>query len=90
MRINPSNTGNIRVQGNFKLTDSLRFTIDPSWQYVKANGGGTTVVNENDARLAAGDAPAGNEAARHVASLREGENLPHLGGADGVFLGDGI
>lgn len=54
LRINPSNTGNIRLQGNFKLTDSLRLTIDPSWQYVKANGGGTTVVAENDARLAAG------------------------------------
>lgn len=54
LRINPSNTGNIRVQGNFKLTDSLRFTIDPSWQYVKANGGGTSVVSETDARLAAG------------------------------------
>jgi iron complex outermembrane recepter protein len=54
LRINPSNTGNLRVQGNFKLTDDLRFTIDPSWQYVKANGGGTTVINENDARLAAG------------------------------------
>jgi iron complex outermembrane receptor protein len=54
LRINPSNTGNMRVQGNFKLADALRFTIDPSWQYVKANGGGTTVINENDARLAAG------------------------------------
>ncbi|MFM9864206.1 MAG: TonB-dependent receptor [Micropepsaceae bacterium] len=54
LRINPSNTGNMRFQGNFKLTDALRFTIDPSWQYVKANGGGTTVINENDARLAAG------------------------------------
>ncbi|MCE9523685.1 MAG: TonB-dependent receptor [Alphaproteobacteria bacterium] len=51
LRINPSNTGNIRAQMNFALTDSLRLTIDPSWQYVKANGGGTTVVSETDRRL---------------------------------------
>lgn len=51
LRINPSNTGNIRAQMNFRLNDSLRLTIDPSWQYVKANGGGTTVVAENDRRL---------------------------------------
>jgi iron complex outermembrane receptor protein len=52
LRINPSNTGNIRAQASFALTDNFRLTIDPSWQYVKANGGGTTVVNETDARLA--------------------------------------
>jgi iron complex outermembrane receptor protein len=51
LRINPSNTGNLRAQMNFQLNDSLRLTIDPSWQYVKANGGGTTVINENDRRL---------------------------------------
>jgi iron complex outermembrane receptor protein len=51
LRINPSNTGNLRAQANLALTDSLRLTIDPSWQYVKANGGGTTVVSETDRRL---------------------------------------
>jgi iron complex outermembrane recepter protein len=51
LRINPSNTGNMRVQANLALTDKLRLTIDPSWQYVKANGGGTTVVSETDRRL---------------------------------------
>lgn len=54
LRINPSNTGNARLQGNFRLTDNLRLTIDPSWQYVKANGGGTTVVSETDRRLVPG------------------------------------
>ncbi len=54
LRINPSNTGNLRVQGNFQLSDALRFTIDPSWQYVKANGGGTTPTSEIDTRLGTG------------------------------------
>lgn len=54
LRINPSNTGNIRLQSNFQLTDSVRLTVDPSWQYVKANGGGTFTVSETDSRLIAG------------------------------------
>ncbi|MFN9779893.1 MAG: TonB-dependent receptor [Alphaproteobacteria bacterium] len=51
LRINPSNTGNLRAQANLQLTDTLRLTVDPSWQYVKANGGGTTVLAETDRRL---------------------------------------
>lgn len=51
VRINPSNTGNLRGQSSFGLTDTLRLTVDPSFQYVLANGGGITVVPENDARL---------------------------------------
>ena len=46
LRINPSNTGNIRISSLWNLTDSVRLTVDPSWQYVLANGGGTTVMNE--------------------------------------------
>ncbi len=51
LRINPSNTGNIRMQSSFKINDTLRLTIDPSFQYVLANGGGTTVISERDGRL---------------------------------------
>lgn len=51
LRINPSNTGNIRGQGRFTLTDKLLLTVDPGYQYVLANGGGTTVIQENDPRL---------------------------------------
>ncbi|HEX6660759.1 MAG TPA: TonB-dependent receptor [Sphingomicrobium sp.] len=40
-RYNPSNTGNIRVASKFTLMDGLVLTVDPSYQYVKANGGGT-------------------------------------------------
>ena len=50
-RINPSNTGNIRGQFSYGLTDNLRLTIDPSFQYVIANGGGYTLTSERDDRL---------------------------------------
>ncbi|PZT89977.1 MAG: TonB-dependent receptor [Citromicrobium sp.] len=39
-RYNPSNTGNIRGASRFTLSDNLTLTVDPSYQYVKANGGG--------------------------------------------------
>lgn len=39
-RYNPSNTGNIRGSSRFTLFDGLTLTVDPSFQYVKANGGG--------------------------------------------------
>ena len=45
-RFNPSNTGNLRINSRFALTDQLTFTVDPSFQYVKANGGGTVTARE--------------------------------------------
>jgi len=51
VRDNPSDTGNVRMQSSFGLTDSLRLTVDPSYQYVQANGGGISIVPENDRRL---------------------------------------
>lgn len=45
-RYNPSNTGNIRANSRFALGDNLVLTIDPSYQYVKANGGGTVTGRE--------------------------------------------
>ncbi len=39
VQINPSNTGNIRGQSRFSITDGLVLTIDPTYQYVLANGG---------------------------------------------------
>ena len=45
-RTNPSNTGNIRVASKFTLMDGLTLSVDPSYQYVKANGGGTVVGQE--------------------------------------------
>lgn len=40
-RYNPSNTGNIRISSRFTLAPGLVLTVEPSFQYVKANGGGT-------------------------------------------------
>ena len=51
LRINPSNTGNIRGQFSYGLTDKIRLTIDPSFQYTIANGGGYTLFQERDDRL---------------------------------------
>lgn len=51
--INPSNTGNIRGQSLFHLTDNLILTIDPAFQYVLANGGGRTIMPETDPQLGA-------------------------------------
>ena len=45
-RYNPSNTGNIRGSSRFTLSDSLILTVDPSYQYVKANGGGAEDLRE--------------------------------------------
>jgi iron complex outermembrane receptor protein len=51
LRNNPSNTGNIRVQSKFSLTDNLTLTVDPNFQYVLANGGGFSNISERDDRL---------------------------------------
>jgi len=45
-RYNPSDTGNIRISSRFTLADGLVLTVDPSYQYVKANGGGTVNAQE--------------------------------------------
>lgn len=49
--INPSNTGNIRGLSSWNLTDSLTLTVDPSFQYVLANGGGAQIFPETDPQL---------------------------------------
>jgi iron complex outermembrane recepter protein len=41
---NPSNTGNIRINSKFSLTDNLTLTVDPSFQYVLATGGGQSAL----------------------------------------------
>jgi iron complex outermembrane receptor protein len=62
-RYNPSNTGNIRGSSRFTLADGLVLTVDPSYQYVKANGGGTVTAQEGavrDINPAGGTASAAN------------------------------
>jgi len=50
IRINPSNTGNVRMNSRFTLSDKLILTLDAAYQYVLANGGGSTTLAENSAR----------------------------------------
>lgn len=59
VRINPSNTGNVRGQFKYHILDNLIFTFDPSLQYVLANGGGFTVLSETDNRLKGAAGPTG-------------------------------
>lgn len=52
LRINPSNTGNIRGNSRFTLAEGLVLTVDPSFQYVLANGGTQqAVLQETDLLL---------------------------------------
>jgi iron complex outermembrane receptor protein len=47
LRVNPSDTGNIRINSLWNLGENLRLAVDPSFQYVLANGGGTQTINES-------------------------------------------
>lgn len=52
LRTNPSDTANIRGQFSYALTNNLRFTFDPSYQYVLATGGTMhSLLSERDDRL---------------------------------------
>ncbi len=52
LRINPSNTGNVRGNSRFTLMDGLTLTVDPSFQYTLANGGTQqAVLSETDPLL---------------------------------------
>ncbi|HEY9233538.1 MULTISPECIES: TonB-dependent receptor [Phenylobacterium] len=51
LNINPSNTGNIRGLSSWNLSDKLVLTVDPSFQYTLANGGGGGYWNETDPQL---------------------------------------
>ena len=73
VRINPSDTANIRMQSSFGLTDSLTLTVDPSFQYTLANGGGYTLFQETDRKLR------GSSAAAGVDLNGDGDTLDNVG-----------
>lgn len=51
-QINPSDTGNIRISSLFHVTPDVTLTVDPSIQYVLANGGSQyTSLTESDPRF---------------------------------------
>jgi len=73
-RYNPSNTGNIRGASKFTLTDGLVLTVDPSYQYVKANGGGTVTAQEGLRDINPGDPPGAEGAIATPAQCALGNN----------------
>jgi iron complex outermembrane recepter protein len=51
-QVNPSNTGSLRGSALFHLADNVRLTVDPSFQYVLADGGTQlATISENDGRV---------------------------------------
>ena len=75
VRINPSDTGNVRVQSLWHLGEKLRLTFDPSWQYTLANGGGTTTIAETVSATATDIRCVGNSAAPGVDLNGDGDIL---------------
>lgn len=59
LRVNPSNTGNIRGNSRFTLAEGLVLTIDPSFQYTLANGGTQQAVLSETDRLLRGSQATG-------------------------------
>jgi iron complex outermembrane recepter protein len=58
VRLNPSDTGNIRINSLWRLGEKFILTVDPSFQYTLANGGGagntvseTPLANNADRRI---------------------------------------
>jgi iron complex outermembrane receptor protein len=96
LRINPSDTGNIRVQSRFDFGDNITLTIDPSFQYVMANGGTQNVnvwesCNGSSAFAGGGVAANGNTAANCSVLTRQllGTRAPGSPGAGVDLNGDG-
>jgi iron complex outermembrane receptor protein len=48
---NPTWTGNLRGESSFTLLPNLHLTVDPSFQWVLANGAGSTNITGTDKRL---------------------------------------
>ncbi|HJV43300.1 TonB-dependent receptor plug domain-containing protein, partial [Caulobacter sp.] len=51
-QVNPSNTGSVRGSALFHLTDNVRLTVDPSFQYTLADGGSQlATISEGDGKV---------------------------------------
>src|SRR5690349_3500361 len=75
VRINPSNTGNVRIQSLWHLGDKMIFTFDPSYQYTLANGGGTTAIPETVSQYSSDVRVRGNSSALGVDLNGDGDAL---------------
>ena len=81
-RFNPSNTANVRVNSRFSLSDKLVLTVDPFYQYTKANGGGS--VNASESRTSAVTTGSAQNPAGLIGYIG---GVPYAGGVD--LNGDG-
>ncbi|MEP9359438.1 TonB-dependent receptor [Sphingomonas sp. KR3-1] len=81
---NPSNTANIRASSRFTLADGLVLTVDPSYQYTRANGG-SSAVKGNEGFY--GRAASGSNAAITTPLYGYIGGQPYFGGID--LNGDG-
>jgi iron complex outermembrane receptor protein len=90
-RYNPSNTGSVRFGSKFTLAPSLVLTLDASYQYTKANGGGTVTGNEGTATLTPGAPlrPAGSVLTGYLGSVNLGQNIGNTAspGTFGYYTG---
>ena len=50
-RYNPANTSNLRLRSRFTLMENLVLNVEPSMQFVKANGGGVVTAREGCATI---------------------------------------
>ncbi|MEG3146617.1 TonB-dependent receptor [Sphingomonas sp. RT2P30] len=76
-RYNPSNTGSVRFGSKFTLAPSLVLTVDASYQYTKANGGGTVTGSELTGTLTNPPAtlrPTGSVLTGYLGSVNVGQN----------------
>ena len=78
VRINPSNTGNVRVQSLWHLGEKFRLTFDPSYQYTLANGGGSQLITETALPFNSDVRMRGNSTAAGVDLNGDGDLLDNL------------
>lgn len=72
--LNPVDTGNLRFNSLFALSDRLTFSMDGGYTYTHANGGGSTVFAESDANAGQRGAN-GNQFGRIGAGVASGRDL---------------
>jgi iron complex outermembrane receptor protein len=88
-RYNPSNTGSVRFGSKFTLAPSLVLTVDASYQYTKANGGGTVTGLEGTGTLS-GTRPVGSVTTGYLGVLNTGPNTGNTASPSGFGYYTGI
>ena len=73
--INPSNTGNVRVNSRFGITDKLTFTFDGAYSFTRANGGGSTLMAESNAGATTANGTYAQQYQRVGAGIAAGADL---------------